>query len=120
MVMLFYICCSFKGTTHNTVHSTDSEVRQNLCGCTCIRGKGSSIKYVRTEGGGGSRSMCTHCVHGGRGRGGGAVRAAAYVHIFEYSANVFTFDKYHIIVEYNHNCIKETIYKLCIILSIYS
>ena len=30
---------------------------------------GSSIKYVRTEGGGGSRPMRTHCVHGGGGRG---------------------------------------------------
>ena len=76
--------------------------------------KGSSIKYERTEGGGGSRPMRTHCVHGGRG-----VRAAAYVRIFfKYSANVFIFDKY-IIVEYKHICIKETIYKLCIILSIY-
>ena len=58
--------------------------------------------------------MRTHCVHGGR----GGVRAVAYVRIFfKYSANVFIFDKCHIIVGYKHICIKETIYKPCIILS---
>ena len=79
----------------------------------CI--KGSSIKYVRTEGGGGSRPMRTHCVHGG----GGVKSCCVRTHFFKYSANVFKFDKYHIIVEYKHICIKEMIYKICIILSIY-
>ena len=63
--------------------------------------------------------MRTHCVHGGRGGGGGGQSCCVRTHFFKYSANVFIFDKYHIIVEYKHICIKETIYKLCIILSIY-
>ena len=51
--------------------------------------------------------MRTHCVHGGRGGQSCCVRT----HFFKYSANVFIFDKYHIIVEYKHIYIKETIYK---------
>ena len=47
-----------------------------------LSGKGSSIKYVRTEGGGeeGSRPMRTHCVHGGG--GSELLRTYAFLKIF--------------------------------------
>ena len=57
------------------------------------------IHKVRTHGGGGgSRPMRTHCVHGGRGGSGCCVRT----HFLKYSSKVITFNKLYIIVEYRH------------------
>ena len=65
------------------------------------KSKGSSIKYVRTEGGGGLGRRVRIAYTGGGGQ------AAAYVRIFfKYSSKVFTFNKLYVIVDYRHIGIK--------------